>query len=43
MHPILDYWAAQQSPARPHYEAGTWGPPEADALIERDGRTWRRL
>lgn len=22
------------------YPAGTWGPPEADALIERDGREW---
>jgi glucose-6-phosphate 1-dehydrogenase len=27
----------------PQYEPGTWGPKEADALIERDGRTWRRL
>jgi glucose-6-phosphate 1-dehydrogenase len=25
------------------YEPGTAGPREADALIERDGRTWRRL
>jgi glucose-6-phosphate 1-dehydrogenase len=25
------------------YEAGTWGPAAADALIERDGRRWRRL
>ncbi|HLY30394.1 MAG TPA: glucose-6-phosphate dehydrogenase [Ktedonobacterales bacterium] len=25
------------------YEPGTWGPKESDALIERDGRTWRRL
>ena len=30
-------------PEFPNYEAGTWGPPEADALIERDGRRWRRL
>jgi glucose-6-phosphate 1-dehydrogenase len=22
------------------YPAGTWGPPEADALIEKDGRAW---
>ncbi len=22
------------------YPAGTWGPPEADAFIENDGRTW---
>jgi glucose-6-phosphate 1-dehydrogenase len=24
------------------YEAGSWGPPQADALLARDGRTWRR-
>jgi glucose-6-phosphate 1-dehydrogenase len=35
-------WGAQAPPPFPNYEAGTWGPPEADALIERDGRRWRR-
>jgi glucose-6-phosphate 1-dehydrogenase len=25
------------------YSAGSWGPAEAEALIERDGRAWRRL
>jgi glucose-6-phosphate 1-dehydrogenase len=25
------------------YEAGTWGPAAADALLMADGRTWRRL
>ena len=25
------------------YSAGSWGPAEADALIEQDGRGWRRL
>ncbi len=25
------------------YPAGSWGPKEADELIEQDGRTWRRL
>src|SRR4051812_3791318 len=25
------------------YPAGSWGPEEADALLARDGRTWRRL
>ncbi len=25
------------------YPSGSWGPKEADDLIERDGRTWRRL
>lgn len=23
------------------YPAGTWGPPEADALLAADGRAWR--
>ena len=30
-------------PDFPNYEAGSWGPAEADHLIERDGRRWRRL
>ena len=27
----------------PTYEAGEWGPPEADAMMARDGRRWRTL
>jgi glucose-6-phosphate 1-dehydrogenase len=41
---ILDGWRSHP-PDRvncPNYEAGTWGPPEADALMSRDGREWRR-
>jgi len=30
-------------PKLAEYAAGTWGPAEADELIERDGRRWRRL
>jgi len=26
----------------PTYEAGTWGPEEAERLLRRDGHTWRR-
>jgi len=38
--PILQAW---QDPSYPvcSYEAGSWGPPEADHLMERDGRKWR--
>jgi glucose-6-phosphate 1-dehydrogenase len=36
-------WARTSAARLPQYEPGTWGPKEADALIERDGRTWRRL
>ena len=39
--PIIEAWAAA-SAAPSLYDAGTWGPPEADAMIERDGRQWRK-
>ncbi len=38
--------AWHENPAPPplcNYASGTWGPAEADALLERDGRAWRRL
>jgi glucose-6-phosphate 1-dehydrogenase len=39
---IIDAWNA--SPDRPvTYPAGSWGPPEADELLARDGAKWRRL
>ncbi|HEV8535762.1 MAG TPA: glucose-6-phosphate dehydrogenase [Candidatus Limnocylindria bacterium] len=38
--PIIKTWALSGAPSE--YEAGTWGPPEADVLIERDGRAWRK-
>ncbi|CAN5287151.1 glucose-6-phosphate dehydrogenase [soil metagenome] len=40
LDPIVDYWADHGSPDT--YEAGTWGPPAAEAMLARDGRTWRR-
>ena len=39
--PVLDAWTAGDPGKFPNYEAGTWGPAEADALLERDGRRWR--
>ncbi len=39
---ILSAWSRGVSPPVA-YPAGTWGPPEADKLIERDGFEWRRL
>jgi glucose-6-phosphate 1-dehydrogenase len=41
--PILDHWAAHSDETIPGYSAGTWGPPEADRLIESAGRKWRAL
>jgi glucose-6-phosphate 1-dehydrogenase len=38
--PVLEAWQEDRAPLA-SYPAGTWGPKEADALIEREGRTWR--
>ena len=40
--PVLDTWAVGDPQMFPNYEAGGWGPAEADSLIERAGRSWRR-
>ncbi len=40
LDPIVDYWAAHGRPEQ--YPSGTWGPASADAMLARDGRTWRR-
>ena len=45
---VLDGWQMQEEkkasgrkPFRlPHYPAGTWGPKEADALLEKEGQHW---
>ncbi len=41
--PLLDVWKALPPRNFPNYHAGTWGPREADELLERDGRRWRNL
>jgi len=38
--PIIDTWSNAGAP--PRYEAGSWGPAEADRIVERDGREWRK-
>ncbi|HUA24905.1 MAG TPA: glucose-6-phosphate dehydrogenase [Steroidobacteraceae bacterium] len=40
--PVLDVWKALPPRAFPNYPAASWGPKEADELLERDGRAWRR-
>jgi glucose-6-phosphate 1-dehydrogenase len=39
--PIITRWEDVPATNFPDYPAGSWGPKEADELIERDGRTWR--
>jgi glucose-6-phosphate 1-dehydrogenase len=43
IQPILDVWRALPARGFPNYAAGSWGPIEADDLLERDGRSWRRI
>ena len=38
---IIAAWRRDR-PSFPNYAAGTWGPPSADELVHRDGRSWRR-
>ena len=37
---ILSAWGNEAPPMLPGYEPGSWGPKEADELIERDSRKW---
>lgn len=42
LDPILNAWAAGEGGPMHFYAAGSWGPPAADELLEREGRAWRR-
>jgi glucose-6-phosphate 1-dehydrogenase len=41
--PILETWQRKRERFLPEYRAGTWGPVEADRMIEADQRHWRTL
>ena len=38
--PILDVWKEVKPTDFPNYQAGTWGPEEAEVLIAQDGYNW---
>jgi len=40
--PVLQGWEENKVPIS-FYESGSWGPVEADRLIQQDGFRWRRL
>jgi glucose-6-phosphate 1-dehydrogenase len=40
---IQDVWKALPPRSFPNYTAGSWGPKEAEDLMERDERQWRNL
>src|SRR3954470_14871787 len=41
--PVHEAWAAGPAAELPAYEAGEWGPEEADTMMQADGRRWRTL
>lgn len=40
---LMEWESSNDQDLVPKYEAGTWEPAEAELLINRDGRKWRRL
>ena len=40
LDPVLQAWAEKKE--IPLYPAGSWGPKQAEELLARDGRRWRR-
>ncbi len=40
IQPVLDVWSETKELNFPNYQAGQWGPSEAENLIARDRRTW---
>ncbi len=43
LDPVLRSWKEDRGGPLHFYGAGTWGPPAADDLLERDNHAWRRL
>jgi glucose-6-phosphate 1-dehydrogenase len=41
--PVHERWRAANADRLSAYEAGEWGPAEADELMTKDGRRWRTL
>jgi len=39
---VFDAWREQANAPPPGYAAGSWGPEQADDLLARDGRRWRK-
>lgn len=43
MTPILNYWAQTPPKNFPNYASGTWGPEEAEAMLHKQGRSWKLI
>jgi glucose-6-phosphate 1-dehydrogenase len=42
VQPVIDAWRSERADF-PDYAAGSQGPSEADVLLQRDGRRWRKI
>lgn len=40
--PVLERWAQGSALPVAHYAAGSWGPDEANELLQKDGRSWQK-
>ncbi len=40
---VLKEWGNEKNTRIPMYESGSWGPKEADELLEKDGRKWKNI
>ncbi len=43
LEPIFERWEQAGAVKLPQYDIGSWGPEEADVLLKKDQREWRRL
>ncbi|MDZ4772744.1 MAG: glucose-6-phosphate dehydrogenase [Planctomycetota bacterium] len=43
VNPMLEVWGALPPRNFPNYSSGSWGPKEAEELLEREGRKWRKI
>jgi glucose-6-phosphate 1-dehydrogenase len=43
VQPFLDTWKKARAKGLERYKAGSEGPPGAEELLKRDGRSWRKL
>jgi glucose-6-phosphate 1-dehydrogenase len=41
--PVLEKWEKTKPKDFPNYPSGSWGPEAAHDLLDRDGRSWRKL
>lgn len=41
--PVLDYWKSNPHEKVQNYEAGTWGPSDADQMLQENGHRWQLL